>query len=89
MEGTWMATMNRSQIEAVAGFATYPIVSLLTIVQALRANLDALAARMGEPMDELPVGRATVAEFKQIVGWGELEARQAHYELGSTVPSTS
>lgn len=87
MEGTWMAAMNRSQIEAVAGFATYPIVSLLTIVQALRANLDALAARRGEPMGELPVARATVAEFKQIVGWGELEERQAHYELGSAAPA--
>ncbi len=83
MEGTWMATLNRSQIEAVAGFATYPIVSLLTVVHALRANLAAMATRLGEPMGELPVGRATVAQFKQLVGWGELEARQAHYELGS------
>lgn len=82
MEGTWMATMNRSQIEAVAGFATYPIVSLLTVVQALRVNLDALAARLGEPMGELPVARASVAEFKQLVGWGELEERQTHYEMG-------
>ncbi len=82
MEGTWMAALNRSQIESVAGFATYPIVSLLSVVHALRANLDALAARRGEPMGELPCPRATMADFKQLIGWHDLEQRQAHYELG-------
>ncbi len=84
MEGTWMAALNRAQIESVAGFATYPIVSLLTVVQALRNNLEALAARRGEPMGELPCPRATMADFKHLIGWHELEQRQAHYELGST-----
>ena len=84
MEGTWMAALNRSQIESVAGFATYPIVSLLSVVHALRANLDALAARRGEPMGELPCPRATMADFKHLIGWHDLEQRQAHYELGGT-----
>ncbi len=83
MEGTWMAALNRKQIESVAAFATYPIVSLFSIVHAVRANLDALAQRRGEPMGELPCPRASMADFKQLIGWHELEQRQAHYELAA------
>lgn len=83
MEGTWMAKLDRAQIEAVAAFATYPIVTLLTIVQAMQSNLAALAARRGQPMGELPVGRTTMADFKQLIGWHALEERQTHYELGA------
>lgn len=85
MEGTWMATLDRAQIESVAAFATYPIVTLLTIVQAMQANLAALAARRGQPMGDLlnlPVGRTTMADFKHLIGWHTLEERQNHYELG-------
>jgi methylisocitrate lyase len=81
MEGTWMATMNRAQIQSVAGMATYPIVSLLTVVHALRTNLAALAERCGQPMGDLPVPRATMAEFKQVIGWADLEQLQARLEL--------
>ena len=84
MEGTWMAALNRQQIESVAGMATYPIVGLFSIVHALRANLAALAERRGEPMGELPCPRTTIADFKQLIGWHELEERQAHFELGGT-----
>lgn len=87
MEGTWMATLNRAQIEAVAGMATYPIVSLLTVVHALRTNLAALAERCGQPMGELPCPRTTMAEFKQLIGWHELEKQQERLELGSPGPS--
>jgi methylisocitrate lyase len=83
MEGTWMAKLDRQQIEAVAAFATYPIVTLLTIVHAMQANLAALAARRGEPMADLPVGRTTMADFKHLIGWHTLEERQNHYELGA------
>jgi methylisocitrate lyase len=82
MEGTWMAALNRPQIEAVAGLATYPIVGLFSVVHALRANLAALAERRGEPMGELPCPRTSMAEFKQLIGWHELEQRQEHFELG-------
>lgn len=83
MEGTWMASLTRSQIEAVAGMATYPIVGLLSVVHALRANLQALAARRGEPMGELPCPRVAMAEFKQVIGWHELEHLQERLELGT------
>lgn len=81
MEGTWMAALDRAQIEAVAGMATYPIVGLLTVVHALRANLAALAERCGQPMGDLPVPRATMADFKHTIGWHELEQLQARLEL--------
>ena len=82
MEGTWMAALNRQQIEAVAGLATYPIVGLFSVVHALRANLAALAERRGQPMGELPCPRTSMAEFKQLIGWHDLEQRQEHFELG-------
>lgn len=84
MEGTWMAKMDRAQIQSVAGMATYPIVSLLTVVHALRTNLAALAERCGQPMGDLPVPRATMAEFKQVIGWADLEQLQARLELNPT-----
>ncbi|MEN9768576.1 MAG: hypothetical protein RLZZ180_206 [Pseudomonadota bacterium] len=83
MEGTWMASLNRAQIEAVAGMATYPIVSLLTVVHALRTNIAALAERCGQPMGELPIPRAPIAQFKQVIGWHELEKQQERLELGA------
>jgi 2-methylisocitrate lyase-like PEP mutase family enzyme len=83
MEGTWMAGLDRAQIESVAALATYPIVGLLSVVHALRANLAALAECRGQPMGELPCPRATMAEFKHLIGWQALETRQAHYELGN------
>lgn len=86
MEGTWLAALDRAQIESVAGLATYPIVSLLTIVHALRANLAALAERRGAPMGELPCPRTTMAEFKHVIGWHALEERQARFELGAATP---
>ena len=83
MEGTWMAALSRDQIESVAAFATYPIVSLLSVAHALQANLAALSERRGQPMGELPCGRTTMGAFKELIGWHALEHHQAQLELGS------
>lgn len=83
MEGTWMARLDRAQIESVAAFATYPIVTLLSIVHAMQTNLAALAAQRGAPMGELPCGRTTMPAFKDLIGWHALEQRQALYEVGA------
>ncbi len=83
MEGTWMARLDRAQIESVAAFATYPIVTLLSIVHAMQTNLAALAAQRGAPMAELPCGRTSMADFKHLIGWHALEQRQALYEVGA------
>ncbi len=84
MEGTWLVTMTRAQIERVAAFATYPLVTLMSTVHAVQANLAALASRRGEPFGDLPCGRTTMADFKQLIGWQALEERQAHYEIGAS-----
>ena len=80
MEGTWMAQLNRAQIESVAAFASYPLVTLMSMVHAVQSNLAALAGRRGEPMGELPCGRTEMPAFKQLIGWQALEQRQALYE---------
>ena len=80
MEGTWMAQLNRAQIESVAAFASYPLVTLMSMVHAVQSNLAALAGRRGEPMGELPCGRTEMPAFKHLIGWQAMEQRQALYE---------
>jgi methylisocitrate lyase len=84
MAGTWMTSLSRAQIEQVAAFATYPIASLLSIVQAVRGNLQELARRRCGDFDGLPFEQTTMAAFKDIIGWHALEERQARYEVGSS-----
>lgn len=86
MEGTWMAKLDRAQIESVAAFATYPLVTLMSMTHAVQANLAALAGLRGMPLDPLPCGRSTMPAFKQLVGWQTLEQRQARYEA-DTLPA--
>ncbi|MFP5475873.1 MAG: carboxyvinyl-carboxyphosphonate phosphorylmutase, partial [Gammaproteobacteria bacterium] len=80
MQGLWMEKLSREQVESVAAFATYPIVTLMSTVHALQANLATLAARRSGEVDGLPAGQVPMAEFKRVIGWEAMEARQAHYE---------
>lgn len=82
MAGTWMTALTRAQIESVAAFASYPIAGLLTTVQTVQANLAELARRRSGDFSDLPFAQTTMADFKQLIGWHALEARQAHYETG-------
>jgi 2-methylisocitrate lyase-like PEP mutase family enzyme len=84
MQGTWMADLSHEQIESVAAFATYPVVPLMTVVHALQQNLAALSARRTGNVDGIPCAQTTMAEFKKVIGFEAIEARQAHYELGAT-----
>lgn len=84
MAGTWMTTLTRAQIEEVAAFATYPIASLMTTVHAVQANLQALARRRSGDFSDLPVAQTSMTQFKDFIGWHDLEARQAHYEVGAS-----
>lgn len=86
MEGTWMAKLDRTQIESVAAFATYPLVTLMSMTHAVQSNLAALAGLRGKSLDELPCGRSTMPAFKQLVGWQALEQRQARYEADTPTP---
>lgn len=80
MQGTWMADLSREQIESVAAFATYPIVTLMTVVTALQQNLAALAVRRTGRVDGIPCAQTTMPEFKQVIGFEAIEALQARYE---------
>jgi methylisocitrate lyase len=83
MQGLWMADLSREQIESVAAFATYPVVPLMSVVHALQQNLATLAARRSGSVEGMPCGQVPMAAFKHVIGWEAIEARQAHYELGS------
>jgi 2-methylisocitrate lyase-like PEP mutase family enzyme len=80
-EGIWMEELDRTQIESVAGFATYPLVALMSTVYAVQSNLAALSARRGKSIADLPCGRTSIAAFKQLIGWQALEQRQTLYEV--------
>lgn len=77
-----MTSLTRPQIEDVAAFATYPIASLLSLVQAVRANVNELSRRRSGDFDGLPFEQTPMAEFKHLIGWHALEERQARYEAG-------
>lgn len=83
MAGTWMTALSRAQIESVAAFASYPIAGLLTTVHTVRANLAELARRRSGDFSGLPFEQTTMADFKDVIGWHAMEARQAHYETGT------
>ena len=81
MQGLWMADLTHQQIEAVAAFATYPVVPLMTVVHALKQNLAALSGRRSGNVDGIPSAQTTMAEFKKVIGFEAIEAKQAFYEL--------
>lgn len=83
MAGTWMTALSRAQIESVAAFASYPIAGLMTAAHAVQANLRELARRRSGDFADLPVEQTTMADFKTLIGWHALEARQARYEAGA------
>lgn len=83
MAGTWMTALSRAQIESVAAFASYPIAGLLTTVHTVRANLAELARRRSGDFSGLPFEQTTMADFKDVIGWHAMEARQTHYETGT------
>ena len=66
-----------SVISEVAGLAVFPLVPLLTVCEALRLNLDALAR--AKSTRDLPQPRMQLAEFKSMIGFPKIEALQAKY----------
>jgi 2-methylisocitrate lyase-like PEP mutase family enzyme len=83
MQGLWMSHLTREQIEAVAAFATYPVVPLMTVVKTLQGNLAALAARRTGSCDDMPHAQAAMSEFKKVIGFEAIEQKQASYELAA------
>jgi methylisocitrate lyase len=66
----------------VASLAVFPLVPLLTVCDALRANLAALAR--SHSTHGLPRPRMELAEFKSMIGFPRIEALQAQYVTQGT-----
>ena len=75
----WLETdLSREDLAGIAGIAHFPLVGLLTMTQALRQNYAALRAACGT-MDGLPLPMMPLAEFKQFIGYPEIERLQAEF----------
>ena len=61
----------------VAGLAVFPLVPLLTVCEALRANLAALAH--SHSTRDLPLPRMDLEAFKSMIGFPQIEAMQTTY----------
>ena len=68
-----------ADIESVAGLAVFPLVPLMTVTSAMRANLAQLAAN--RHARALPLPQTTMDEFKKLIGFGEIERIQRDYDM--------
>ncbi len=72
----WLETdLTPQDVESVAALATYPLVALMTATKALQQNLEALARTHSSR--DLPQARASMDEFKNVIGYDEVMALQA------------
>ena len=77
----WLeADLTSRQIEEVAGLAVFPLVPLMTATAALRANLRELVA--SKSTARLPADVTSMADFKDLIGFKELESLQEKFLLG-------
>jgi 2-methylisocitrate lyase-like PEP mutase family enzyme len=79
----WMEQgLSREEILELGGLAIYTVVPLMSAVQAMRDNLEALATRRG-PV-QLPRARASHLEVSEFLGFHAVEAMHEQY-----LPATS
>lgn len=76
----WLEGLAPGEIEEVAGLAVFPLVGLMTATAALQENLAPLAATRSTAALPRPV--TGMAEFKSLIGFDEIEQRQARFLLG-------
>ncbi len=69
--------LTREQIESVAGMATFPLVPLMSVAAALRANLAALAA--AKSTRALPRDVMGHDDFLRLIGFAEMERLQMQF----------
>lgn len=69
--------LSREQIESVAGMATFPLVPLMSVAAALRANLAALAA--AKSTRGLPRDVMGHDDFLRLIGFAEMERLQMQF----------
>lgn len=73
----WLENLPASEIEEVAGVATYALVPIMTVAQALQENLKALAAKRSTA--QLPRPTMDHREFIDFIGFTEVEELQLKY----------
>ncbi len=74
----WLETdLSRDDIEAVAGLACFPVVSLMSAAEALRQNFARLM--QDKSTADLPQPVMAMNDFKSFIGFPELEALQAKF----------
>jgi len=80
----WLETdLPKEVIEDIAGMAVFPLVALMTATQALRENLGTL--RQNLATGDLPRPVTTMGDFKQMIGFNEVELLQSQYLLDPSV----
>lgn len=78
MDGNWIGELSREQVESVAGFATYPLVPMMSAIAAIQTNLKALHA--SRTISACPMPQTPMKDFKQFIGFEAVEKLQEHYE---------
>jgi methylisocitrate lyase len=75
--------LSPQQVQEVAGLAVHPLVGLLTAYKALQANFAHLAQH--HQTAKLPQAVAPMDEFKDFIGFPEVEALQTAFMTGRPV----
>lgn len=78
MDGNWIGELSREQVESVAAFATYPLVTMMSAIAAIQTNLKALHA--SRTISACPMPQTSMKDFKQFIGFEAVEKLQEHYE---------
>lgn len=78
MDGNWIGALTREQVESVAGFATYPLVPMMSAIAAIQTNLKALHASRSIAASPMP--QTPMKDFKEFIGFEAVEKLQEHYE---------
>ena len=76
----WLeAELTPAQIESVAGLAVFPLVPLMTITSAMQSSLAQL--RADKYARGLPLPQTSMADFKKLIGFDEIEKIQNRFEM--------
>lgn len=74
----WLAKeLDRTELMSIGGIVTWPFVPLLTVTAALRQNLAAL--KVASRSTDLPVPMTSEADFKQFIGFAEIERLEREF----------
>jgi len=72
--------LSAADVESVAGLAVYPLVGLMTVTHSLRQNFQALHQQ--HSTQHLPLPVTSMSDFKQFIGFAEVEQLQAQFLVG-------